>query len=199
MCCVTVPLWTTGRARGASGIRKTRSPASGTARSSRSGLPLSELCDSYGCSYQMRQGQDEGQCQHRQHCLTASVSGRPRHTCHQSLANPWHLPHNLQRLQSVCAVPNLCKPPCQCTQVEAIPRCRRLLDKMSASERHWLSRLVARRGGVRLPPLPPEPHDFEHMSLEERWAAHTPMLFTCEFHLVLVWPCTSGLIIVPTN
>ena len=60
------------------------------------------------------------------------------------------------------------KPPYPCAQVEAIPRCRPLPDKMSGSERRWLSRLVARRGGVRLPPLPPEPHDFEQMSLEDR-------------------------------
>ena len=65
-----------------------------------------------------------------------------------------------------------CNLPCLRTQVEAIPRCRPLPDKMSASERHWLSRLVARRGAVRLPPQPPEPHDFEHVSLEERQAAH---------------------------
>jgi len=41
---------------------------------------------------------------------------------------------------------------------------------MSAEERGWLTRIVARRGGVRLPPPPPEPHDFEHMSLEDRRA-----------------------------
>ena len=54
--------------------------------------------------------------------------------------------------------------------MEAIPRCRPMPEKMSAEERAWLSRLVARRGGVRLPALPPDPHDFEHMSLEDRRA-----------------------------
>ena len=42
---------------------------------------------------------------------------------------------------------------------------------MSAEERGWLSRMVARRGGMRLPPPQPEPHNFEHMSLEDRCAA----------------------------
>ena len=55
-------------------------------------------------------------------------------------------------------------------QVEAIPRCRPLPEKMSAEERAWLARMVARRGGVRLPPQPPEPHDFEYMPLEDRQA-----------------------------
>lgn len=55
-------------------------------------------------------------------------------------------------------------------QVEAIPRLRQLPDKMSAEERRWLSRMVARRGGVRLPAGPPDPHDFEHMPLEDRRA-----------------------------
>ena len=55
-------------------------------------------------------------------------------------------------------------------QVEAIPCCRPLPEKMSAEERRWLSCMVARRGGVRLPAPPPDPHDFEHMPLDDRRA-----------------------------